>query len=100
VDLDVLLCSSGGARPQKFGSSESGRREPALLPSGTDVSEVTLMRAVLIVLGVLAVVAAISLFGLFGIGAPLAAAAIILVPATFMVSLVIGFASRRRSWFG
>ena len=58
------------------------------------------MRAVLIVLAVLAVVAAISLFGLFGIGTPLAAAAITLVPATFMVSLVIGFASRRRSWFG
>jgi thiol:disulfide interchange protein len=58
------------------------------------------MRAVLIALAVLAVLAAISLFGLFGIGTPLATAAITLVPATFMVSLVIGFASRRRSWFG
>jgi hypothetical protein len=58
------------------------------------------MRAVLIVLAVLAVVAAISLVGVFGIVAPIATAAILLVPATFMVSLVIGFASRRRSWFG
>jgi hypothetical protein len=58
------------------------------------------MRAVLIVLAVLAVVAALSLSGLFGIATPVAAAAITLVPATFMVSLVIGFAARRRSWFG
>ena len=58
------------------------------------------MRAVLIVLAVLAVLAAISLFGFYGIVTPLATAAIVLVPATFMVSLVIGFASRRRSWFG
>jgi hypothetical protein len=58
------------------------------------------MRAVLIVLAVLAVLAAISLVGVFGIVTPIATAAILLVPATFMVSLMIGFASRRRSWFG
>jgi len=58
------------------------------------------MRAVLIVLAVLAVGTAISLVGFFGIVTPIATAAILLVPATFMVSLIIGFASRRRSWFG
>ena len=58
------------------------------------------MRGVLFVLAVLAVFAAVSLFGFFGIVSPLAAAAIFLIPATFMVSLIIGFASRRRSWFG
>jgi len=58
------------------------------------------MRTVLIVLAVLAVLAAISLVGVFGIVAPIATAAILLVPATFMVSLIIGFASRRRIWFG
>ena len=58
------------------------------------------MRAVLIVLAVLAVGTAISLVGFFGFVTPIATAAILLVPATFMVSLIIGFASRRRSWFG
>jgi len=58
------------------------------------------MRAVLIVLAVLAVGTAISLVGFFGFVTPIATGAILLVPATFMVSLVIGFASRRRSWFG
>ena len=58
------------------------------------------MRAVVTMLIVLAVIAAISLFGFFGIITPIASATILLVPATFMVSLVIGFASRRRSWFG
>jgi len=58
------------------------------------------MRGVLFVLAVLAVLAAFSLFGFFGVVSPVAAAAIFLVPGTFMVSLIIGFASRRRSWFG
>lgn len=59
-----------------------------------------MMRGVLIVLAALAVIAAVSLFGFFGIVTPIATTAILLVPATFTVSLVIGFASRRRSWFG
>jgi len=58
------------------------------------------MRAIPIVLAVLAVLAAISFVGFFGIVTPIATATILLVPATFMASLVIGFASRRRSWFG
>ena len=58
------------------------------------------MRAALIVLAALAVVAAISFLGFVGFLTPIASAAIRLVPATFMVSLVIGFASRRRNWFG
>jgi hypothetical protein len=58
------------------------------------------MRTVLIVMAVLAVLGAVSLVGVFGIVTPIATVAILLVPATFMVSLVIGFASRRRTWFG
>ncbi|MGC9997626.1 MAG: hypothetical protein ABSE79_20090 [Terriglobia bacterium] len=58
------------------------------------------MRAVPIVLALLAVLAAVSFVGFFSVVTPIATAAILLVPATFMVSLVIGFASRRRSWFG
>jgi hypothetical protein len=58
------------------------------------------MRLILFVLAVLAILAAVSLFGFFGVVTPLATAVIFLVPATFMVSLVIGFASHRRSWFG
>jgi hypothetical protein len=48
---------------------------------------------------VLAITAMIGLFGFTGIVAPIAKAAILLVPAIFTVSLVIGFASRRQSWF-
>ena len=58
------------------------------------------MRAIVFILIGSAVIAAISLFGFTGIVAPIAKAAILLVPTTFTVSLVIGFASRRRSWFG
>ncbi len=58
------------------------------------------MRAVPIVLAVLAVLATISFVGFFGIVTPIATATILLVPSTFMASLVIGFVSRRRSWFG
>ena len=58
------------------------------------------MRAIVLILMLAAIVAAISLFGFNGIVAPIAKAAIVLVPATFTVSVVIGFASRKRSWFG
>ena len=58
------------------------------------------MRAIVIIFIGLTALGAISLFGFFGVVTPIAAAAISFVPATFMVSLVIGFASRRRSWFG
>jgi len=58
------------------------------------------MRAIVTMLIVMSVIATISLFGVLGVITPIAAAVIWFVPATFMVSLVIGFASRRRSWFG
>jgi len=58
------------------------------------------MRTVLAMLFILAVIAAISLFGFSDVVTPIATAAIWFVPATFAVSLVIGFASRRRTWFG
>jgi hypothetical protein len=96
----VLQNVAGRARPLKSGSSGSRRRESALLPCTTGVREVVLMRTVLIVMAVLAVLGAVSLVGVFGIVTPIATVAILLVPATFMVSLVIGFASRRRTWFG
>jgi hypothetical protein len=57
------------------------------------------MRVILLTLIVLAVIAAISLFGFFGVVTPIATATIWFVPMAFTVSLVIGFASRRRSWF-
>lgn len=57
------------------------------------------MRVIAVILFFVAVITAIGLFGFNDIVAPVAKAAILLVPATFTVSLVIGFASRRRSWF-
>ena len=54
----------------------------------------------MIVLAFLASVTAISLLGVSGAVAPIATAAIWFVSGTFAVSLVIGFASRRRTWFG
>jgi len=54
------------------------------------------MRLIITMLIVLAAIATISLF----IFTPIATAANWFVPAAFAVSLVIGFASRRRSWFG
>jgi hypothetical protein len=51
---------------------------------------------VLLVLGFTAV------FGLVDFAwviAPVAKAALLVVPVTFMVSLIIGFAGKRRSWF-
>ena len=96
----MLQTLSGGRDLRNSVVSGNVRRNSALLPSTSSVREVTLMRAVLIVLAVVAVLAAISFVGFFGIVTPIATAAVLLVPATFMVSLVIGFASRRRSWFG
>jgi hypothetical protein len=58
------------------------------------------MRAAAIVLGVLAVTAGVSLFGFFGIVTPIATAALLLIPITFTLSVLVGFASRRRTWFG
>jgi len=58
------------------------------------------MRTIVTVLLILAVIAAISLFGVFGVLTPVAKASIWFVPAIFAVSLIIGFASRRRTWFG
>jgi hypothetical protein len=58
------------------------------------------MRAIVTMLIVLAMIAAISLFGLSGVVGPVAKVSIWFVPATFAVSLVIGFTSRRRTWFG
>ena len=58
------------------------------------------MRAIVTLLIVLGVTATISLFGFTSVVTPVAKAAIWFVPATFAVSLVIGFASRRRTWFG
>ena len=97
----TLSCykTAQGARALKTGVRNSAKGS-ALLASVTDVREVALMRAILMALVVLAVLVAISFVGFFGVITPLATAAILLVPATFMVSLVIGFASRRRSWFG
>lgn len=60
--------------------------------------EVNSMRAIVTVLVILAALAAISIFDFSGIVTPIAKAAILLVPITFTVSLVIGFAWRR-SWF-
>ena len=57
------------------------------------------MRSFEIVLLVLAVTVIIGLFGVSWIVAPVAKIAILLVPAIFMVSLAIGFVSRRGSWF-
>jgi hypothetical protein len=76
----------------------SGRS--AFLPRTTDEREVALMRVIVTTLIILASIAAISLFGFSGVVTPIATAAIWFVPATFAVSLVIGFASRRRTWFG
>jgi hypothetical protein len=57
------------------------------------------MRSFETVLLVLAVTVIIGLFGVSWIVAPVAKIAILLVPAIFMVSLAIGFVSRRGSWF-
>jgi hypothetical protein len=58
------------------------------------------MRGAVIIMLVLAFAAAIGLFGFTEIVAPLARVAILLVPAIFMISLVVGFVSRRQTWFG
>jgi hypothetical protein len=57
------------------------------------------VRAIVAVLVVLTVFAAISVFDFSAIVTPIAKATILFVPAAFMVSLVIGFASRKGSWF-
>ena len=57
------------------------------------------MRSAVIVLFLVALSALIVFFGFSRIVAPIAHAAVVLVPAIFTISLIIGFASRRHSWF-
>jgi len=96
----VLQRSSGGARPLKFDSPGSRRTESAFLPCITEEREVALMRTAVTMLIVLTLIATFSVFGFSGVVTPLATAAIWFIPAIFAVSVVIGFASRRRTWFG
>ncbi len=57
------------------------------------------MLSTIIVFFVLATTTVVGLMDFAWIVAPLAKATILLVPAIFMLSLIIGFALRRRSWF-
>jgi len=57
------------------------------------------MRTATIIAMVAAISAASYVFAFTGIVAPIARVALLLMPAIFMVSLVVGFASRMRSWF-
>lgn len=95
----MTLEAASASRAAPWGGLAEASRGPEI-HCITDEREVGLMRAIVIRLIVLAVIAAISLFGFFGVVTPIATTTIWFVPATFTVSLVIGFASRRRSWFG
>jgi hypothetical protein len=57
------------------------------------------MRGAVIVLLTVGITTLIGFFGLTGIVAPIAKAALLLVPAIFTMSLIIGFALRRQHWF-
>jgi uncharacterized membrane protein YtjA (UPF0391 family) len=43
--------------------------------------------------------ATVGFFGFTGVVAPIAKVALLLVPAIFTISLIVGFASRKRAWF-
>ncbi len=57
------------------------------------------MSSALIVIFMLTITAMMGFLGITEIVAPIANAALLVVPAIFMISLAIGFASRRQSWF-
>lgn len=52
-----------------------------------------------IIVFIFATLTVIGLVGLTGIVAPIAKAALLLVPTIFAISLAVGFASRRQNWF-
>ena len=54
---------------------------------------------VVIIIFALAIIAVVGFVGFVGIVAPIAKATLLLVPAVFAISLVIGFASQRQNWF-
>jgi len=57
------------------------------------------MRGMELVLILLAFATVLGVFGISWIVAPVAKIALLLIPAIFMISLAVGFLSRRRSWF-
>jgi len=57
------------------------------------------MRNALLVAMVVSITGALYVIDIAGIMAPIAKTALLLVPAVFAVSLVVGFATRMRSWF-
>lgn len=57
------------------------------------------MRVVAIFVFILALTGLVAVFGFTEVFGPIARAAVVLVPAIFTVSLLIGFASRRQTWF-
>ena len=56
------------------------------------------MHGTTVIVFVAAITAMFYLFAFTGIVAPIAKAALLLVPAIFTISLVIGFVFRVRSW--
>jgi hypothetical protein len=57
------------------------------------------MVGAVVILFVLGITSLIGIFGFGGFVAPVARIVLLTVPAIFAVSLVIGFALRRRTWF-
>ena len=57
------------------------------------------MRGIAIFVFILTLTGLVAVFGFTEVFGPVARAAIVWVPAIFTVSLLIGFASRRQTWF-
>lgn len=57
------------------------------------------MRVMAIFVFILALLGLVAIFGFAEVFGPVARAAVVWVPAIFTVSLLIGFASRRQTWF-